>query len=181
VAVPSNAADAVGLLRSALRGEDPTIFLEHRALYDTPPGRRPYPGDEYALPFGQAAIVQTGTRLTVVSWGEMLHRCIEAAEQLGDAVEIIDLRTVSPWDKDAVLSSVRKTGRCLVAHEDALTGGFGAEILAAISQEAFAFLDAPPERVAVADTPIPFNIPLMNQVIPSVEHLRQRMEALIRW
>lgn len=181
VAMPSNAADASGLLRSALRGADPTIFLEHRALYDTPPSRRPYPGDGYALPFGKAALVHAGADLTIVSWGEMLHRCTEAAQPFGDRVEILDLRTVSPWDKDAVLASVRKTGRCLIAHEDALTGGFGAEIAATLAQECFTFLDAPVQRVAVPDVPIPFNIPLMNQIIPDVEHLRSRIDALLKW
>ncbi len=181
VAMPSNAVDAAGLLRSALRGQDPTIFLEHRALYDTPPARRPYPGDEYAVPFGQAAVLQTGNELTVISWGEMLHRCLEAAEAFGDRVEIIDLRTVSPWDKEAVLASVKKTGRCLVAHEDGHTAGFGAEICATIAQDAFAYLDAPLQRVATPDVPIPFNIPLMNTLIPSVETLRARMEALLKW
>jgi 2-oxoisovalerate dehydrogenase E1 component len=181
VAMPSNAADAAGLLRAALRGQDPTIILEHRTLYDTPPARRPYPGDDYCLPFGRAALVQPGDQLTIVSWGEMLHRCLEAAEPFAGRVEILDLRTVSPWDKQAVLASVRKTGRCLVAHEDAHTGGFGGEIAATVAEEAFAFLDAPMARVATADAPIPYNIPLMNTLIPSVETLRTKIEELLRW
>lgn len=181
VAMPSNAADAVGLLRAALRGQDPTIFLEHRALYDTPPSRRPYPGDEYALPFGQAAIVQPGSQLTVVSWGEMLHRCLEAAGPFAGQVEIIDLRTVSPWDREAVLASVRKTGRCLVAHEDTHTGGFGGEIAATVAQDAFAYLDAPVSRITTPDALIPYNIALMNTIIPSVEALRTRIEELLKW
>ena len=181
VAMPSNAADAVGLLRSALRGQDPTIFLEHRALYDTPPSRRPYPGDGYALPFGQASVVQEGSALTIVSWGEMLHRCIEAAQSFSSSVEIIDLRTISPWDKESVLASVRKTGRCLIAHEDALTAGFGAEIAATLAQDCFAFLDTPIHRMAVPDVPIPFNIPLMNELIPSVEKIQHQIESLLKW
>lgn len=181
VAMPSNAADAVGLLRAALRGGDPTIMLEHRALYDTPAARRPYPGDDYALPFGQAVTLQAGTDLTIVSWGEMVHRCLEAAEPFAGRVEILDLRTVSPWDKAAVLASVRKTGRCIVAHEDALTGGFGAEISATIAQEAFASLDAPVVRLATPDVPIPFNIPLMNTLIPSVDVIRAKIEELLKW
>lgn len=181
VAMPSNAADAVGLLRAALRGQDPTLFLEHRALLDSPPARRPYPGDDYALPYGQAEVLQSGDQLTLVSWGEMLHRCLEAAESFGDSVEIIDLRTIIPWDKKAVLASVRKTGKCLIAHEDTLTAGFGAEISATLAQEAFAFLDAPIERLAPPDIPIPYNIPLMGEVIPSVDRLRTRMEALLAW
>jgi 2-oxoisovalerate dehydrogenase E1 component len=181
VAMPSNAAEAVGLLRSALRGQDPTIFLEHRALYDSPTSRRPYPGDEYALPYGRASIVQTGDELTVVSWGEMLHRCLEASQALGNRMEIIDLRTIIPWDKTAVMDSVRKTGRCLIAHEDGLTGGFGAEVAATLAQDCFTFLDAPIQRIAVPDTPIPFNIPLMNTLIPSVDLLRTAMDGLLKW
>ncbi len=181
LAMPSNAADAVGLLRSALRGQDPTIILEHRALYDSPPSRRPYPGDGYALPFGKAAILQEGGNLTVVSWGEMLHRCLEASEPFGSQVEIIDLRTISPWDKATISASVKKTGKCLIAHEDGLTGGFGAEIAATLAQECFTFLDAPIQRAAVPDTPIPFNIPLMNSLIPTVELLRAKIDELLRW
>ncbi|MBX3046213.1 MAG: hypothetical protein KF698_04385 [Anaerolineales bacterium] len=181
VAMPSNAADAVGLLRAALRGQDPTIFLEHRALYDTPPSRRPYPGDDYALPFGQAAILQPGSQLTVVSWGEMVHRCLEAAEPFAGQVEILDLRTVSPWDREAVLASVRKTGRCLIAHEDTHTGGFGGEIAATVAQDAFAYLDAPVSRITTPDALIPYNIALMNTIIPSVEALRTRIEDLLKW
>ncbi len=112
-------------------------------MLDSPPGRRPYPGDDYALSFGKAKVVQEGSQLSVVSWGEMLHRCAEAAEIFENAIEIIDLRTIVPWDQESVLKSVRKTGRCLIAHEDTLTGGFGAEIGATIAAEAFRFLDAP--------------------------------------
>jgi 2-oxoisovalerate dehydrogenase E1 component len=181
VAMPSNAADAVGLLRCALRGQDPTIFLEHRALYDTPPSRRPFPGDGYALPFGEAALIQKGSELTVVSWGEMLHRCIEAAQPFNGRIEILDLRTVSPWDREAVFASVRKTGKALIAHEDGLTAGFGAEIAASLAEACFTSLDAPLARLAVPDVPIPFNIPLMNTLIPSVDLLRLKMEELLAW
>jgi 2-oxoisovalerate dehydrogenase E1 component len=181
IAYPSNAGDAAGLLRAALRGQDPTLFLEHRALLDTPAGRRPYPGDGYELPFGKANLVQKGCELTIVSWGEMVHRCVEAAEPYGDDVEILDLRTIIPWDKDAVLNSVEKTGKCLVAHEDTVTAGFGAEIVATLASEAFTVLDAPLIRVATADAPIPYNIGLMNAVIPGVEEIRARIADLLAW
>ncbi len=182
IALPSNAEDAAGLLRTALREQDPTIFLEHRALYDTPIGRKPWPGDEYCLPFGRAAILQPGSDLTVVSWGETLHRCLEAAQPYPGAIEIIDLRTISPWDKETVLASVRKTGKLLVAHEDTHTGGFGAEILATVSQEAFTTLDAPLRRVTVPDVPIPFNIPLMNAaVLPGTDRIRTEIQSLLEW
>src|SRR3972149_1240257 len=181
VAMPSDASEAVGLLRSALRGQDPTIFLEHRALYDSPASRRPYPGDGYAIPYGRASIVQAGEDVTVVSWGEMLHRCVEASQAFGNRMELIDLRTIIPWDRAAVMDSVCKTGKCLIAHEDGLTGGFGAEIAATLAQECFTFLYAPIQRVAVPDTPIPFNIPLMNALIPTVDLLRTAMDDLLKW
>ncbi|TAK11676.1 MAG: pyruvate dehydrogenase [Anaerolineae bacterium] len=182
IAYPSNAEDAAGLLRTALRQSDPTIFLEHRALYDTPTGRKPWPGADYCLHFGQASIVQPGTDLTLVSWGEMLHRCLEASQSFAGAVEIIDLRTISPWDKETVLASVRRTGKALIAHEDTRTAGFGAEIAAAIVEEAFTDLDAPVRRIAVPDIPIPFNIPLMNAaVLPSIEDLRAEIQSLLEW
>lgn len=181
IAMPSNAADAVGLLRSALRGDNPVFFLEHRALLDTPEGRRPYPGDEYTLPFGQAALCQTGDTLTVVSWGAMVARCIEAARDFGTAVEILDLRTIVPWDRQAVLESVRKTGRCLIVHEDTRTVGFGAEIAATIAQEAFEWLDAPISRLATPDCPIPYNNGLMNSMIPTVALIRSTIEQLLRY
>ncbi|MCB9136058.1 MAG: pyruvate dehydrogenase [Anaerolineales bacterium] len=181
IAVPSNVTDAVGLLRTALRGDDPTIFFEHRALYDTPISRRPYPGDEYTIPFGVAATVQEGKYLTVVSWGEMLHRCVEAAQPFGEDVEILDLRTLIPWDREAVLASVRKTGKVLIAHEDTHTAGFGGEIGATIAEEAFTALDAPIQRVCTRDVPVPYNIPMMDMVIPTVALIRQKMEALLGW
>lgn len=181
LAFPSNAADAAGLLRAALRGNDPVFFLEHRALLDTPDGRAPYPGDEYVLPFGQAAVKQPGAILTVVTWGAMLQRCVEAAAPFGGDVEIVDLRTLIPWDSATVLDSVRKTGRCLVVHEDTWTAGFGAEIAATVAQEAFTWLDAPVARVAAPDCPVPYSAALMATVIPSVELIRAKIEELLRY
>jgi 2-oxoisovalerate dehydrogenase E1 component len=180
LAYPSNAEDAVGLLRAALRGNDPTLFFEHRSLLDTAPARRPYPGDDYVLPFGVAAVLQEGDELTVVTWGEMVYRCLEAAHDVGAGrVEIIDLRTIVPWDREAVLKSVRKTGKCLVVHEDALTNGFAGEIIAAIASDAFQYLDAPVRRLAVPDTPIPYNAGLMQAVVPGVGGLRRAMTDLL--
>jgi 2-oxoisovalerate dehydrogenase E1 component len=179
VAMPADAETAVGLLRTALRGDDPTYFLEHRALYDAADARRPYPGDGFSLPFGQAAVVREGSDLTVVTWGAFLYRCLEAAATLGPAVEVIDLRTLVPWDRQTVLDSVRRTGRCLVVHEDTLTAGFGAEVAATVASEAFAHLDAPVERLASADCPIPYSPQLMAGVVPDVARIRARMEALL--
>ena len=181
IAIPSNAEDAVGLLRSALRGNDPTMFFEHRALLDTRDGRRPWPGDDFLLPFGKARIVREGKDVTLVTWGEMVHRATAAAEQSKADVEIIDLRTVSPWDKESVLDSVRKTGRCLILHEDNWTCGFGGEIAATIASEAFRYLDAPVERMATPDVPIPYNPTLMAAVVPGVEEIREKIDELNRF
>jgi 2-oxoisovalerate dehydrogenase E1 component len=179
IAFPSNAADAAGLLRTALRGDDPTFFFEHRALLDTAEGRRPYPGDDYCLPFGQAAQLLEGDELVIVSWGEMVHRCLAAARDFPGRVRLLDLRTIIPWDRDAVLEAVRRTGKILIVHEDTYTGGFAAEISATIAAEAFTDLDAPIERLATPDVPIPYNVSLMEAVIPSVETIRGRIVELL--
>jgi 2-oxoisovalerate dehydrogenase E1 component len=179
VAMPSNAADAVGLLRSAMRGANPTIFFEHRSLLMTSDGSSRYPGDDFVIPFGVANVLRAGTDITVVSWGALVHRCVAAAENFGDRVELIDLRTVAPWDRNAVLESVRKTGRCLIAHEDNLTAGFGAEIAATVAKDAFWSLDAPVDRVAVEDIPMPYHPVLLDAVLPSVELIASRIEALL--
>ncbi len=180
IAFPSNARDAAGLLRSALRGNDPTMFFEHRALLDTAKARTAYPGSDYVLPFGKAAIVQTGSAATIITWGEMLYRALEATQKLGRMdIEVLDLRTIIPWDIEAVIRSVRKTGRVLVLHEDTTTAGFGGEIAATIAQECFTHLDAPVERLATADVPIPYNPILMEVVVPSVDIIAQRLKNLL--
>ncbi len=180
IAMPSNARDAAGLLREALRGNDPTFFLEHRALLDTAQGRAAYPASsDYRIPFGVAAQVASGSRATIVTWGEMVYRALEAAQQVGGDVEVLDLRTISPWDKDAVTASVRKTGRCLVLHEDTHTAGFGGEIAAFVAQECFTHLDAPVERLSTPDCPVPYNPILTDAVVPSVEVVAARLKALL--
>ncbi|MCG7360737.1 thiamine pyrophosphate-dependent enzyme [Roseomonas sp. ACRSG] len=179
VAVPSNAEDAVGLLRGALRGDDPVMFLEHRAMLDAAWARRPYPGDDYVLPFGKARVTLRGEKLTVVTWGAMVERCEEAAKASGHSVEVIDLRTLMPWDKDAVLESVTRTHRCLIVHEDLRTAGFGAEIAAVVADEAFMELDAPVARLTMPDIPSPHNPVLLNHVVPSVQRIRDKIDALV--
>ncbi len=181
VAVPSNAEDAVGLLRAALRGNDPVIFLEHRAMLDASWARRPYPGDDYVLPFGQAKIVQEGSDLTVVTWGGMVERCELAAAEVQASIEIIDLRTLMPWDTTCVLESVQKTGKCLIVHEEILIGGFGAEIAATIAKEAFTYLDGPVERMGAPSVPVPFSTVLMEGVVPVVADIRDRMCELLKF
>ena len=181
IAFPSNAQDAVGLLRTALRGDDPTFFFEHRALLDTREGRRPYPGDDYCLPFGEAAVLTHGDELVVLTWGELVHRCLEAAQPYPGRVQVIDLRTIIPWDQETVLEAIRKTGKILVVHEDTWTGGFAGEILATIASQAFTELDAPPERLATPDMPIPYNFRLMEAVIPSVPRIQKKIEQLLAY
>jgi 2-oxoisovalerate dehydrogenase E1 component len=178
VAMPSNAADAVGLLRSALRGNDPTIFFEHRSLLDGAWARRPYPGDDFVLPFGTASLLQTGTTLTVVTWGAMVERCELALSRTGICADLLDLRTLSPWDREATLASVRKTRRCLIVHEDTLTAGSGAEIAAVLAKEAFFDLDAPIERLAVPDVPSPHSPVLLDAVLPSVDMIGRALSDL---
>jgi 2-oxoisovalerate dehydrogenase E1 component len=175
--MPSNAADAVGLLRTAMRSPNPTIYFEHRSLLMTGDGSGRYPGDDYAIPFGQARVVRTGASLTLVTWGAMVHRCAEATGE--HDVELIDLRTIAPWDREAVLASVRKTGRCLIVHEDNLTAGFGAEIAATVAKDAFWFLDAPVARLAPADIPVPYDTALLDAVVPTVERIRDEVTRIL--
>jgi 2-oxoisovalerate dehydrogenase E1 component len=171
VAMPSNAEDAVGLLREAMRGNDPTIFFEHRSLLDGSWARRAYPGDDFVVKFGKATLLQRGDAVTVVTWGAMVERCESAIRQAKVAADLLDLRTLSPWDRDATLASVRKTHRCLIVHEDTITAGFGAEIAAVLAKDAFFDLDAPIERLAMPDVPSPHSPVLLEAVLPNVERI----------
>jgi 2-oxoisovalerate dehydrogenase E1 component len=177
VAVPSNAEDAVGLLRTSMRGNDPVIFFEHRNLLDLAWARRPYPGDDFVLPFGKAKLTRQGSDITIVTWGAMVPRCEDAAAHV--SADVIDLRTLMPWDREAVLESVRRTRRCLIVHEDLQTAGFGAEIAAVVADEAFMDLDAPVGRVTMPDIPSPHNPLLLDWAVPSVERIRAKIDELI--
>jgi 2-oxoisovalerate dehydrogenase E1 component len=177
VAVPSNAEDAVGLLRGSLRGNDPVLFFEHRAMLDDAWARRPWPGDDYVLEFGRAKRTREGDAITIVTWGAMVPRCEAAAEGIG--ADVIDLRTLNPWDKAMVLDSVRKTHRCLIVHEDLRTGGFGAEIAAVVADEAFIDLDAPVARVTMPDIPSPHHPTLMEAALPSAASIRAEIDRLV--
>jgi 2-oxoisovalerate dehydrogenase E1 component len=179
VAIPSNASDAVGLLRAAMRSPNPTIFFEHRSLLMTSDGSARYPGDEYVIPFGRAVVRRTGTELTLVTWSALVHRSLEAAAQFGDRVEVIDLRTIAPWDRACVLASVEKTGRCVIVHEDTLTAGFGAEVAATVAKDAFWYLDAPVDRVAVEDVPMPYHPVLLDAVLPTTERIAAAIDAAL--
>ena len=179
LAFPSNAQDAVGLLRSAMRSNNPTIFFEHRNLLDAKYARRPYPGDQFVVPFGKAQKLQEGEGLTIVTWGAMCERCEEAVDAMEVEADILDLRTLMPWDKQAILESVQKTNRCLIVHEDTQTAGFGAEISAVLAREAFKYLDAPIERITMPDIPVPHNVDLMNSVLPDANKISAKIEELL--
>jgi len=131
------------------------------------------------VPFGRADVRRPGSDVTLVTWGALVHRCVEAAERFGERVEVIDLRTIAPWDRDCVLDSVRKTNRCVIVHEDNLTAGFGAEIAATVARDTFWELDAPVERLAVEDIPMPYHPVLLDAVLPTVERIASRLEAIL--
>lgn len=166
VVIPSNAYDAKGLLKSAIRDNDPVVFLEHKMLYGT---RCEVPDEEYTVPIGKAEIVRAGTDVTIVCWGSMVPKALKAADTLAKEnidAEVLDLRTIRPYDREAVVQSVVKTSRLLIAHEACLTGGFGGEIAAAVAKDAFGYLDAPIERVGAPDTPVPFSPALEDAYLP---------------
>jgi pyruvate/2-oxoglutarate/acetoin dehydrogenase E1 component len=164
---PATPADAKGLIIAAIEDPNPVLFFEHKHLYRRIKGE--VPDERYTTPIGEARIHREGTDITVVTWGAMVYTAEEAASKIDDlSVEIIDLRTILPWDKDAVLASVRKTSKALVLHEDTRTGGFGAEIAATIAEEAFEDLDGPVRRIAAPDTPVPFSPVLETAFIPQV-------------
>jgi len=167
VVCPATPEDAKGLLVSAIEDPNPVLYMEHKHLYRRI--KAEVPEERYTVPIGKARTHQEGDDVTVVTWGAMVYTAAEAAQQLdGASVEIIDLRSILPWDKQAVLESVRKTSKVLVLHEDTRTGGFGAEIAATITEEAFEHLDAPVKRIAAPDSPVPFSPPLEQAFIPQV-------------
>ncbi len=180
VVIPSTPEDAKGLLKSAIRDPDPVMFFEHKKAYRLIKGE--VPDGEVLTPIGPAAVRREGGGLTCVAWGLMVHHCLEAAEAVageGIDVEVIDLRTLSPLDRDTILRSVEKTARAMVVHEDNLTGGFGAEVAATIAQEAFDHLDAPVTRVAAPDVPaMPFNQPQEEAFLPNPEKIAAAMRKL---
>ncbi len=185
VVFPSNALDANGLLRTAIRCDDPVMFLEHKRLYRETFGRAPYPGPDYMVPFGKAKIVRPGHDMTVVTYGAVVPRALQAAQRIerenGVSVELIDLRTLSPYDWEAIATSVSKTSRVLVAHEDMLSWGYGAEIAARIADELFDQLDAPVKRVAAKDTFVAYQPILEDEILPQAEHLYQAMAELANY
>lgn len=185
VAYPSTAADAKGLLKSALRMDDPIIFCEHKGLYRSSYSAGPEPDADYLVEFGKGRIVRSGGDMTVVTWGAMVKDAVNAAKkvetEIGVGVEVIDLRTIVPWDREMVVTSIRKTGRVLVVHEDTQRMGFGAEIAAAIARDAFEWLDAPVERLAAKDSHIPYSPLLEDDVLPGEEKIRAAILAHLQY
>jgi 2-oxoisovalerate dehydrogenase E1 component len=182
VAFPSRTRDAVGMLRAALQGEDPVLFLEHKHLLRQPYTRDPYPDPGYVVPFGKAAIRRPGRHLTIVTWGATVQKSLEAAEALaadGQEVEVVDLRSISPWDHDLVGESVARTSRALVAHEDVLSGGWGGEVASWIGETCFQDLDAPVRRVAAEDCHVPYEPTLERAVLPQVDDITAAARELL--
>jgi 2-oxoisovalerate dehydrogenase E1 component len=182
VVMPSNALDANGLLRTAIRCDDPVLFLEHKHLYRQTHNKSPYPGPEHSIPFGRARVAREGSDLTVVTYGALVERALRAAklleEQQGGRAEVIDLRSLSPFDWETVAASVGKTGKVLVAHEDAISFGYGAEIAALVAERLFDFLDAPVRRVGALDTFVAYEPGLESVILPQVADLHTAMSDL---
>ena len=184
VVCPSTALDANGLLRTAIRCDDPVIFLEHKHLYRQTYNKAQYPGPNFMIPFGKAKVVREGTSLTVVTYGATVQRALSAANQVAEQgidVEVIDLRSLSPWDKDRVYESVKKTNRVIVAYEDSISWGYGAEIAARIADECFPWLDAPVKRIASTDTFVGYAPRLEDAILPQVETFKQAYEEIVRF
>ena len=174
---PATPEDAKGLIVSAIEDPNPVLFFEHKHLYRRIKGE--VPDERYTTPIGEARLHKEGDDVTVVTWGAMVHTATEAASKLDASVEILDLRTILPWDKQAVLDSVAKTSKVLVLHEDTHTGGFGAEIAATIAEEAFESLDAPVRRLTAPDTPVPFSPALEAAFIPQVDDVVRALRDLL--
>jgi 2-oxoisovalerate dehydrogenase E1 component len=182
VAFPSNALDANGLLRTAIRCDDPVLFLEHKRLYRESYGRAPYPGPDFAVPFGKAKVVRPGEHMTLVTYGALVPRALQAAQtasrEKGIEVEVIDLRTLSPYDWEAIATSIRRTSRVIVAHEDMLSWGYGAEIAARIADELFDDLDAPVKRIGAMDTFVAYQPVLEDAILPQPDTILKAITEL---
>jgi 2-oxoisovalerate dehydrogenase E1 component len=186
VVLPSTAADACGLLRTAIRCDDPVLFLEHKKLYREAYNRSPHPGPDYTIPFGKANLVKRGSALTIVTFGALVQKSIQAASQLEQkypdrTVEVIDLRSLSPYDWEAIRESVEKTNRVAVVHEDCISWGYGAEIAARIASELFSSLDAPVGRVGALDTWVGYHPQLEYGILPQVENIVAEADRVLSY
>ena len=181
VAVPSTAYDAKGLLKTAIRGDDPVLFLEHKRLYQM---QGEVPEEDYTIPFGSADVKREGDDVTIVATQLMVHRSLEAAQELASkghsSADVVDPRTLAPLDKKTILSSVEKTGRLVIVEEGCRTAGIGAEIAAIVAEEGIGYLDAPVKRVGVPDVPIPFSPPLESYVIPDAKRIVSAVDSIVR-
>jgi 2-oxoisovalerate dehydrogenase E1 component len=184
VVYPSNALDANGLLRTSIRCDDPVIFLEHKHLYRQAYNKSPYPGEDFMVPFGKAKTVREGTNVSIITYGALVQRSVVAAreaEKQGISVEIIDLRSLSPYDWNAIAESVKKTSRVIFAHEDSLSWGYGAEIAARISLELFEYLDAPVHRVGALDTFVAYAPQLEDAILPQAADVLKAITDVISY
>jgi 2-oxoisovalerate dehydrogenase E1 component len=186
VVFPSNALDACGLLRTAIRCDDPVLFLEHKRLYREPYNRSPHPGEDFMIPFGKAATAKRGENLTVITYGALVQKSLQAASQVEKrnpraSIEVIDLRSLAPYDWNAIRESVRKTSRVLVVHEDCVSWGYGAEIAARIADELFAALDAPVRRVGALDTWVGYHPQLEAAILPQADGVARETERLLAY
>lgn len=184
VVMPSNTVDAAGLLRTAIRCEDPVMFLEHKHLYRQPHGKGVYPGPDFTIPFGKARLHREGQDVTIVTYGATLRRSVLAAKELekeGVDVEILDLRSLAPWDHEAVARSVKKTNRCLVVYEDNRSFGFGAEVASFVADELFDWLDAPVQRVAAVDTPVAYQPDSENFILPQTADIAKALREILEY
>ena len=181
VVYPSNASDAKGLLKYACRCDDPVLFMEHKGIYRQGFASSLEPDENYLLPFGKAKVVQEGNDLTIVTWGAIVQKAVEASRNSGKSVEVIDIRTLNPLDIDTILDSIKKTNRVIVAHEDHLTSGFGSEIAAQISDVGFEYLDAPVKRVASKDVHVAYSPNLENEILVQTSWIEQEIEEILTY
>jgi 2-oxoisovalerate dehydrogenase E1 component len=184
IAYPSNAIDAAGLLRTAIRCDDPVLFLEHKHLYRQTYNKGPYPGSDYMIPFGRSAVRRDGTDVVVFTWGALVQRTLLAAQQAqkeGISVRVVDLRTIVPCDWEGIAEHVRAASRVVVAHEDQLTCGFGAEIAAYVAEHLFDVLDAPVKRVGAMDTPVAYCPDLEEEILPQASDVLRAIQDVARY
>jgi 2-oxoisovalerate dehydrogenase E1 component len=184
IVYPSNAVDAAGLLRTAIRCDDPVMFLEHKHLYRQTYNKGEYPGSDYMIPFGKASLRREGTDLVVVTWGALVHRTLLAAQQAekdGIQTAVVDLRSISPYDFEMIAAQVKRTNRIVIAHEDQMTCGFGAEIAARVAAELFPYLDAPVRRVAALDTPVAYSPDLEEEILPQTPDILAAIKETARY
>ena len=179
IVAPATAADAKGLLVSAIRDPNPVCFMEHKGLYRHVKGE--VPDGEYAIPLGEANVAREGGELTVIAYGSSVPLALEAADQLGEDIEVLDLRSLNPLDTEAILTSARKTGKVLIAHEATRSCGVGAEVASLVSERAFESLDAPVRRLTAPDVPIPFSPPLEEAVLPQLDDMKEACRELLAY